>query len=162
MVEQSGSKLSKQLPFFIYGTLMPAQPNAYLWQGKVAKVVPATLVGGWLYDMGYFPLLRLAPKDEGQQIEGVLLYPNAGNHQQLLTSFDQLEGYNPKNRSASAYRRVIVPVYVANNLPIKAWVYEGDARLIAGMEPISEGSWTTYIAQKSVDMRQWWEDWLTG
>ena len=45
------------LPFFVYGTLLPGQPNAHLWGDGIVAQQNATLANGRLYDLGAFPML---------------------------------------------------------------------------------------------------------
>ncbi len=154
------------LPFFVYGTLLPAQPNAYLWQGKVSQVSPAILPHGWLYDMGAFPLLRLGKPGEGQlagqqagrQIEGALLVAKNEEYAELLAQIDALEGYFPDDIANSEYRRLQTEVILTDGSPIQAWVYEGNASRIAGMPPLQISSWAAYADQKYDAMQQWWDN----
>ena len=47
----------EQLPFFVYGTLLPGQPNDDLWGDGIAQVETAVLDDSHIYDMGYYPML---------------------------------------------------------------------------------------------------------
>ncbi len=45
------------LPFFVYGTLLPGQPNDELWADSIIKIEAAFLDNSHIYDMGYYPML---------------------------------------------------------------------------------------------------------
>lgn len=47
----------QRLPFFVYGTLIPGQPNDHLWQGAIGSLEAAVFDNGRLYDMGFYPML---------------------------------------------------------------------------------------------------------
>lgn len=79
---------------FVYGTLMPNCPNAYVLENIVGKFVPATVKGklidaGWSASMGY-PGIRL---DAGNDtIHGFLFYSdNLINHWDSLDEFEGQE-----------------------------------------------------------------------
>ena len=96
---------SKQelLPFFVYGTLLPGQPNAYLWGEAVAAQQTAVLPNGRLYDLGSFPMLV----EEGEEsVQGMLIWVRPAEYTAVVASLDELEGYDPAQPLASAYRRV--------------------------------------------------------
>ena len=76
---------------FVYGTLMPNCPNAYILENIVGKFVPATVKGklidaGWSASMGY-PGIRLEMGDD--TIHGFLFYSdNLINHWENLDIFE--------------------------------------------------------------------------
>jgi gamma-glutamylcyclotransferase (GGCT)/AIG2-like uncharacterized protein YtfP len=142
------------LPFFVYGTLLPNQPNAYLWQGKIRSIEPATLTGGFLYDMGYFPMFIL--EDGGEPVIGAVLTPDVNEYAGILTGFDQLEGYNPYLPNDSQYRRVAHTAHLADGSEKAVWVYVGNERYIAGMSPLPHNNWLTHAASKNSEIERWW------
>ena len=79
---------------FVYGTLMPNCPNAFVLENIVGKFVPATVKGklidaGWSASMGY-PGIRL---DMGNDtVHGYLFYSNnLINHWDFLDEFEGAE-----------------------------------------------------------------------
>ncbi len=47
----------KRLPFFVYGTLLPGQPNYDLWSDSIREKKPAIFRNGRLIDLGFYPIL---------------------------------------------------------------------------------------------------------
>ncbi|MBK8989422.1 MAG: gamma-glutamylcyclotransferase [Chloroflexi bacterium] len=155
MVHQTDMKPNPEpLPFFVYGTLLPGQPNAYLWQEAVAGQQTAVLPNGRLYDLGAFPMLV----QEGEEsVRGVLLQIEAEQYQQVLDRLDALEGYDPTRPDASAYRRVKCLVTGADGRLYTAWVYLGHTAAQPDMKPIPGGDWAAYAAATFPDIEQWWQ-----
>ena len=134
-----------QLPFFVYGTLLPGEANYYLWREAIVDLRPAVMRGARLYDLGAFPMLVDAPDGEAR---GMLVRVRPSSYHAALWLLDQLEGVNlgrwlrgqsdgPGFRRA---RRIARPWGVA---PAVAWVYVGDPALVAGLSPIGP-DWKTY------------------
>ncbi len=116
------SKLEELLPIFVYGTLLPGQPNAHLWEGYVEEHEPAILLNGRLYDMGHFPMLI----DElDSQVQGAVLTIDPAQYQELLECLDNLEGFDPEDPQNCPYQRVRKSVQVENGRTRTAWVYLG-------------------------------------
>ncbi len=148
---------SKQelLPFFVYGTLLPGQPNAYLWGEAVAAQQTAVLPNGRLYDLGSFPMLV----EEGEEaVQGMLIWVRPAEYTAVVASLDELEGYDPAQPLASAYRRVRRLVKGSDGRSIPAWVYVGHSAALPDMQPISGGDWVSYVAATFRDIQQWWQD----
>jgi len=146
----------KQLPFFVYGTLLPGQPNAHLWRRLVQEEQVASFAHGLLYDMGSFPMLLAASPDRGSVICGRLLTPKPDKYLEVLTRFDNLEGYNPDDLDASAFWRTEVNVCLSNNRQRSAWVYLGNPRYAEGLTPIDGGHWPSYAAARASEIEGWW------
>ena len=76
---------------FVYGTLMPNCPNAYMLENIIGKFTPATVRGylkdaGWSASMGY-PGIHL--DEDGDLIHGYLFTSsNLINHWDNLDSFE--------------------------------------------------------------------------
>ena len=146
---------SEPLPFFVYGTLLPGQPNAHLWGDGLVFEQPASLANGRLYDCGAFPMLV----EEGEKpVVGCLIAVQPGQYQDILARLDDLEGYNPEQPTASAYRRVRREVTAEDGRHHAAWVYVGHASALPGMTPIPDGDWRSYVAATFADMQQWWQE----
>ncbi len=110
---------------FVYGTLMPNCPNAYVLENIVGKFVPATVKGklidaGWSASMGY-PGIRL---DEGNDtIHGFLFYShNLINHWDFLDEFEGAE-----------FERTPVRVERYDEFEVDTFIYSLKAEII-GME----------------------------
>lgn len=79
---------------FVYGTLMPNCPNAYVLENIVGKFIPATVKGrlvdaGWSASMGY-PGIKL--DENGDTVHGYLFYStNLINHWDSLDEFEGAE-----------------------------------------------------------------------
>lgn len=142
------------LPFFVYGTLLPGQPNAYLWQTAVATIQPATLPNGRLYDLGFYPMLVQEP---GHQVQGVLLTIHPEAYASLLAKLDYLEGYDPTQPNNPGYRRLDQAVYRPDGQKEMAWVYVGTADLVVGYPPIPAGDWRQYSQQQPKALTAWWQ-----
>ncbi len=147
------SKSRRPLPFFVYGTLLPGQPNAYLWHGCVTKIAQAILTNAQLYDMGYFPMLVDAADS---YVNGMVLTIRPADYQAVLARLDHLEGFRPDNPENSAYRRVCRKVRLSNGRWRAAWVYLGQPQHVAGRPIVPQGNWATYISTKNQEIDQWW------
>lgn len=142
------------LPFFVYGTLLPGQPNAHLWGDGLVAEQAARLPNGRLYDCGAFPMLV----EEGEEaVSGSLIAVQPELYPAILARLDALEGYDPAEPNASAYRRVSRDVITADGRRQTAWVYVGHAAALPGMAPIPGGDWRRYAAATFADMQQWWQ-----
>lgn len=155
-----------RLPFFVYGTLLPGQPNATLWGESVIKIEVASLANACLYDMGSYPMLV-----EGGEaaVSGRVIQVAGGTYEAVLARLDALEGYDPQNPDGFGYRRVAREVRVENDSPApgqngrslgvcKAWVYVGQQTAVRGLMPIPDGDWIAYSAKTFQDIAQWWQD----
>ncbi|MCA9875410.1 MAG: gamma-glutamylcyclotransferase [Anaerolineales bacterium] len=142
------------VPFFVYGTLLPGQPNAYLWGDGLIAEYDARLPNGRLYDCGAFPMLV----EEGQEaVVGSLIIVQPEQYPAILARLDDLEGYDPEQPAASAYRRVLREVITEDGRHHNAWVYVGHAAALPGMTPIPGGDWRRYASATFADMQQWWQ-----
>lgn len=121
-------------PFFVYGTLLPGQPNAGLWVGCVERVEGAVLENGRLYSLARYPMLV---EGGGGFVQGALLTMQAAMYDQVLARFDWLEG--------KAYRRLLRRVLVENGRWTEAWVYLGQPSYVVGRPLIVNGDWRDYV-----------------
>lgn len=146
-----GSKSARH-PFFVYGTLLPGQPNFHLWGTSIVAQETAVFHKGRLYDMGHYPMLVEAP---GGRVHGRLMVVAEALYPLLVERLDALEGYDPRAPQASAYRRRAREVLV-NGRRVVAWVYLGQRRHTDGYAPIAGGDWAAYAARKRRQLAQWW------
>ena len=145
---------TSQLPFFVYGTLLPDQPNFHLWEADIETMEPATFLGGRLHDMGYYPML-VTVVDEA--VQGMVITVNAAQYDTVLQRLDALEGYDPNQPDSSAYRRQKVEVVLANGRSQQVWVYLGQAQLVQGKPVVSDGDWAKYAAKNQSVLQKWWD-----
>ncbi len=82
----------EQLPLFVYGTLLPDQPNAYLWGDGITKVETAVFRYGRLYDFIHYPMLL---ETKSGEVKGALVTVKPSVYERTLALLDDLEGYNP-------------------------------------------------------------------
>ncbi len=143
---------AKQLPFFVYGTLMPGQPNFAVWGNDVTRLETAVLPNSLLYDLGQYPMLV---ETGAGKVTGFLVHIHANAYQSLLTRLDWLERYDSNHPDQSLYHRLPRMVMIQGNRDIMAWVYVGNAAYVAGLEPIAGGDWAAYLAAQPQGP-PWW------
>ena len=146
-------KQSRGYPFFVYGTLLPEQPNAYLWADVVVEQVAAVLPNGRLYDCGPFPMLIEMGKSP---VRGVVIEIEPEMYETVLERFDYLEGVDPKRPLAGAYRRVVRGVVTENGRLIEAWVYMGQKQFVVGLSIIESGDWLAHMQTRQTAVNDWW------
>ncbi len=144
--------MAPNLPIFVYGTLLPGQPNAYLWGDSVVAVASAEIPNAILFDMGYYPMLI-----EGQgRVRGVLMHVSDAHYEAVVTRLDALESYDPADPDASEYVRAARQVDTAEG-SVQAWVYIGQARLVKGRFQVDDGDWLAYAAPHEESLSAWWQ-----
>ena len=92
----------ENIPFFVYGTLIPEQPNYYLWKDSIIYTKKGIIKNYELFDMGHYPMIV---KSEGNNVHGMLMYIKDEDYDKITKIIDNLEGYNPENHGSSAYNR---------------------------------------------------------
>jgi gamma-glutamylcyclotransferase (GGCT)/AIG2-like uncharacterized protein YtfP len=142
-----------QLPFFVYGTLIPGQPNAAVWGQEIVSNARASLANCQLYDLGYYPMLV---EGRAGEVQGVLITLRATRYHDVLRLIDALEGYDPSRPGASAYKRVIRVVGGPDGTPVRAWVYVGEAGHVTEDKLIVGGSWPEHVSAAGADLETWW------
>jgi gamma-glutamylcyclotransferase (GGCT)/AIG2-like uncharacterized protein YtfP len=136
-----------QLPFFVYGTLRPGEPNYARWlAGQTQTEAPATLAGAALYTEGPYPFLIMAPEvlRPGDVVQGEIVALRPSVYDLVLADLDALEGYVP-GREHNLYERIEVEVATSAG-PRRAWVYvAGEETLVqiraGALRRIAGGSW---------------------
>lgn len=125
-------------PVFVYGSLLPGEGNARLWEqyGDRYRAVAAIVDGlGLRYSHTAFPYGFLVPDE--MTVGAVLV----GVDVHLLARLDHLEGH-PRH-----YRRTPVLVETEEG-PMHAWVYvAGDHRAarVDGMRPVPDNDWVAFL-----------------
>jgi gamma-glutamylcyclotransferase (GGCT)/AIG2-like uncharacterized protein YtfP len=140
-------KSKTQLPFFVYGTLLPGQRNAYLWAEEAEWQVGAWLANGRLYDLGTFPILL---EEGADTVRGVVFAIRPEQYDAVVTRLDFLEGYDPTQPNAGLYQRVSRAVMTdegENGRLLHAWVYIGHPPATPHMTPIPSGDWLHHTNQ---------------
>lgn len=140
-------------PFFVYGTLLPGQPNFYLWGKAIVQMETAVFPNGRLYDMGHYPMMI---EQRGEQVKGRLITVQPADYTAVLACLDSLEGYNPQQQTASAYRRLERIVALEDGRSVMAWIYLGQPRYVTGMPPILSGDWAAHMSAKRQQISKWW------
>ncbi len=136
--------LAGQRPFFVYGTLLPGQANASLWQGTAVWQQPAVLANGRLYSLGHYPMLVEEP---GEDVKGVVIAIEPAAYARVLRRLDDLEGYIPHQPQNSYYQRVCRQVTLADGRTLLAWVYVGHRALVHNRPIVPGGDWAAYVRQ---------------
>ncbi|MEV7283848.1 gamma-glutamylcyclotransferase family protein [Streptomyces sp. NPDC093252] len=131
------------LPFFVYGTLRPGEPNhtTHLL-GRTHAEEPAHLIGATLYDGPGYPYAVPTP---GETVHGELITARPENYPQLLRALDLLEEYTPGDPRSLYHRADREVLRTADGTSVRAWVYFAAppvaARLRAHGTLIAGGDW---------------------
>ncbi|PRH76045.1 hypothetical protein C6N75_27725 [Streptomyces solincola] len=139
----SGDPGTLPLPFFVYGTLRPGEPNhARCLSGRTGAEEPARLPGALLYDgPGYPYLARAADGAAGGGVLGELVTAAPGEYAGLLRDLDALEEFLAPGHPLNAYEReVCEAVRLSDGAPVRAWVYVAGPAVRLGAA-ISGGDW---------------------
>ncbi|MFJ4821962.1 gamma-glutamylcyclotransferase family protein [Streptomyces bacillaris] len=113
-----GSPPSDELPFFVYGTLLPGEPNHELFlRGRTTGERPAVLPRALLYDGPGYPYAI----DGHGRVHGTLLTAVPGVYGELLGLLDHLEEYLGPGHPRNLYERVVREV----ELPGESGAREG-------------------------------------
>ncbi len=145
----------KQLPFFVYGTLLPGQPNYPLWSAAIARARPAVFPHGQLFDLGGYPML--IEGGEGQ-VQGLVVDIRPEPYPAILKRLDILEGLQPGNTPVDApYRRAGRLVRLEGGKKVESWVYLGHPGYTTGREIIPGGSWPQYTQTRQEQIAAFWQ-----
>ena len=144
----------EDLPFFVYGTLLPNQPNHYLWKDSIADTKNGIIKNYQLFDMGHYPMIL---QSEGNNVHGMLMYVNDEDYEKITKIIDNLEGYNPENHGNSAYNREMRDIELKNGESEKAWIYIGSKEYVKEENGVKNGNWVKHISKKEGN-KDWWKD----
>lgn len=137
-----------QLPFFVYGTLLPGEANHGLVQGRITAAAPAVLHGVLLYEGPGYPF-AVADPDGAGTVHGALLHPLPELYGRVLADLDALEGYVP-GAPGNLYERVVCQAVpqgegTGEDRRTEAWLYVADPararELRASARPLPGGRW---------------------
>ena len=144
----------KDLPFFVYGTLLPNQPNYYLWKDSITDIKNGIIRNYQLFDMGHYPMIV---ESEGNNVEGMLMYIKTENYDKITKIIDNLEGYNPENHGNCAYNREIKDIELENGELTKALIYIGSEDFVKEENAVKEGNWVKHMSGKKGN-QDWWKE----
>jgi|TARA_B110000495_G_C22797992_1_gene466178 gamma-glutamylcyclotransferase (GGCT)/AIG2-like uncharacterized protein YtfP len=144
----------EQLPFFVYGTLIPDQPNYYLWKDSIINTKKGLIKNYQLFDMGHYPMII---KLEGNNVVGMLMYIETEDYGGITKIIDNLEGYNPEKHGMSAYNREIRDIELENGELEKAWIYIGSEEYVKKENKVKAGNWVKHVSEKKGN-QDWWKD----
>ncbi|MCP4362772.1 MAG: gamma-glutamylcyclotransferase [Chloroflexi bacterium] len=143
-----------QLPFFVYGTLLPGQPNYYLWGESIIQRQVAALANGRLYDLGNYPMLLETGDD---LVKGMMMTVRPSAYKTVLTRLDYLEGYFPDKPGESEYARLVREVQLEDGTAVTVWVYIGQVNHQLSLPIVPNGDWVTHAAHKQDNLETWWQ-----
>lgn len=141
------------LPFFVYGTLKPGEPNyARLLAGQTASEAPASLAGAALFTEGPYPFLTTAAdvlRPGDTVVYGTIVALRPSVYDLVLADLDRLEGY-VEGGAQNLYERVAMEV-ATDGGPRRAWVYIAGAATLAqiragALRYIPGGTWASPVA----------------
>jgi gamma-glutamylcyclotransferase (GGCT)/AIG2-like uncharacterized protein YtfP len=144
----------ERLPFFVYGTLIPEQPNYYLWKDSIITTKKGSIENYQLFDMGHYPMIT---ESNGKNVSGMLMYIKTEDYDKITKIIDNLEGYNPENHGNSAYNREIRDIKLEDGKLEKAWIYIGTEKYIKKENAVKDGNWVKHISKKEGN-KDWWKD----
>ena len=141
-------------PFFVYGTLLPNQPNYYLWKDSITYTKNGIIRNYQLFDMGHYPMIV---ESEGNNVVGMLMYIKSEDYNKITKVIDNLEGYNPEKHGDSAYNREIRDIELENGELEKVWIYIGSKEYVKKENIVKGGNWVKHISEKKGD-QDWWKE----
>lgn len=146
-----GPHTGPRLPFFVYGTLLPGEPNHDRFlRGRTGAERPAVLPGALLYEGPGYPY---AVEGHGT-VHGALVTADPATYAELLSLLDDLEQYVGPGHPRNLYERVARPALPlpdpgapGTTGPVRAWVYLAAGAvarsLRTGGTPVPGGNWLT-------------------
>jgi len=143
----------EQLPFFVYGTLIPDQPNYYLWKDSIINKKKGLIKNYQLFDMGHYPMII---ELEENNVDGIVIYIKTEDYDKITKIIDNLEGYNPERNGSSAYNREIRDIELEDGELVKAWIYIGSEKYIQNENLVRGGNWVKHISEKKGN-QDWWK-----
>jgi gamma-glutamylcyclotransferase (GGCT)/AIG2-like uncharacterized protein YtfP len=144
----------EDLPFFVYGTLLPNQPNYYLWKYSIIDTKNGIIRNYQLFDMGHYPMIV---ESEGNNVEGMLIYIKSEDYNKITKVIDNLEGYNPEKHGDSAYNRETKNIELENGELEKALIYIGSEDFVKKENAVEGGNWIAHVSNKKKN-QDWWKD----
>jgi gamma-glutamylcyclotransferase (GGCT)/AIG2-like uncharacterized protein YtfP len=132
------------LPFFVYGTLRPGEPNHDRFlRGRTLSEESGRLPDAVLYDGPGYPW---AVEEPGGAVHGELVTARPEGYGRLLLELDELEEYVPGDPRSLYVRVERDVVRRRDGAAVRSWVYLAGAAVAAGLRAdgrrIEGGDWT--------------------
>ena len=143
------------LPFFVYGTLLPGQPNYRLWGDSISRMEYGRIKDCQLFDMGAYPMMV---ESKEKYVHGMLVFVIPEHTNEMIIKIDELEGYDPEKHGESAYNREMREVELESKKTVTVWVYLGHKKYIYQERPVPGGKWAKHVARKKKEHQDWWKD----
>ncbi|MET9090733.1 gamma-glutamylcyclotransferase family protein [Streptomyces cyaneofuscatus] len=141
-----GSPPTDELPFFVYGTLLPGEPNHDLFlRGRTSGERAAVLPRALLYDGPGYPYAI----DGHGRVHGTLLTAAPGVYGELLGLLDHLEEYLGPGHPRNLYERVVREVELPGEGAPGTREGQGPPGTREGQEPPGTRAWV-YLAAAAV------------
>jgi len=121
--------------FFVYGTLKVGGHFAERFDGLRKSCVAATLPNMDLFNLGWFPTIK---PGKGEVVGEVHEY---NNEDEVLSTFDMIEGYNPSRPTAGLYVRSEHDVVLDTGETIRAIAYTFRNEVPGDAKKIEDGVW---------------------
>ena len=138
----------KNIPFFVYGTLLSGFNNHKLVASRIQKIVPASITGVQLahFTEG-FPGIYPARNKAVATVQGELLFPQGGEEESVLEILDKLEGYFGEGDARNEYERkmVLAQPNDGRSAAVQAQAYFCLRVDEWGGIPVQEGDWRRYM-----------------
>ncbi|MEM7802974.1 MAG: gamma-glutamylcyclotransferase family protein [Chloroflexota bacterium] len=141
------------LPFFVYGTLIPGQSSSTLWNRGITQSQDAYLTNSLLYSLGDFPMLIDSDQPDGisflnyksARVKGKLVMVDSLQYRAIVSELDRYEGYFPENEAESLYLRRRRWVTLDSGKQKLAWAYIGKITYTKDRPVVPGGDWISYI-----------------
>lgn len=138
-------KTIKELPVFVYGTLLPGHGNyEYFLEGHTLMEEVGTMQGKMYDNHGAYPVVDT--KLEGT-VKGMIMHIQPAKFQAVMESLDHLEGYQ-EGCTNNLYERVVVDVKSVSGSVVKCYTYSMGAlfhECIDSLPEIASGDWDDFV-----------------
>lgn len=142
---------AKQLPVFVYGTLLEGMGNwTHYLKGKTTKVVSGELTGFDMYAVASFPGI-VQTDFADNKVYGELMYIKPRMFNETISLVDMLEGYVKENKRNSMYLRKKVVVKTECGELVEAWVYVWNRPIHDPIRQfkVDNGSWLDWLQNRN-------------
>ncbi|MEV6396741.1 gamma-glutamylcyclotransferase family protein [Streptomyces sp. NPDC051907] len=141
----------EELPFFVYGTLRPGEPNHDRFLlGRTSAETPAALARARLYDGPGYPYAVL-DASVSDTVTGEVAWAAPGEYGELLAVLDHLEEYIAPGHPRNLYERVAHDVVRPDGTAVRAWVYVAAPRVATRLRTdgvlIRGGDWSGRLSR---------------
>lgn len=149
-----------RLPFFVYGTLLPGQPNHGLLRAAAVRLRPARLGGFGLLDLFHYPMMIARP---GHHVVGLVVDLDHSAYDDVVVALDYLEGYDAANPAESEYRRERRIARLADGREAVVWTYvgypgQGAPSNASAIPLVAGGDWKRHVRERAAANEAWWSN----